>query len=66
MVHRTPSIPTAELTASGQAGDTFTYRIERRDGTVVTGTSGMFQPSRRAAVTARQSADRGSVATISR
>lgn len=44
VVHRTPAVPVAELTVSGQQGDTFGYRIVRRDGAAITGTSLPFVP----------------------
>ncbi|GAA3366687.1 hypothetical protein [Saccharopolyspora gregorii] len=42
--------PVAEFTVHGLPGDAFSYRIEKVDGSVLTGTSGEFAPVQREAV----------------
>ncbi|MEU6132541.1 hypothetical protein ABZ805_25470 [Saccharopolyspora sp. NPDC047091] len=50
VVQRASDAPVAEFTVHGLPGDTFSYRIEKVDGSVLTGTSGEFAPVQREAV----------------
>jgi hypothetical protein len=49
-VRRTADTNVLELTVSGLPGDVVDYRVTRRDGTVVSGTTGEFGPGQREAV----------------